>query len=137
MLLLKVCKSQFILKVHAEQFSSSVSFCRCLMFTLLPILNNFQKQLLALFFFVFGVCFFCGLSHLYKKKLHIFIFNFNTNRIKCYHCLTLRQRFAVTNPAGKCMFKVNKNTRRRCEICSKLTIKAPERRLASFWCVYC
>ena len=24
-----------------------------------------------------------------------------------------------------------------CEICSKLTIKTPERRLASFWCLYC
>ena len=33
------------------------------------------------------------------------------------------------NPAGNCMFKVNnRNTRTRCEICSKLTIKIPERR---------
>ena len=32
-------------------------------------------------------------------------------------------------PAGNCMFKVNnRNTRTRCEICSKLTIKTPERR---------
>ena len=31
-------------------------------------------------------------------------------------------------PAGNCMFKVNnRNTRARCEICSKLTIKIPER----------
>ena len=34
-----------------------------------------------------------------------------------------------TFPAGNCMFKVNnRNTRTRCEICSKLTIKTPERR---------
>ena len=33
-------------------------------------------------------------------------------------------------PAGYYMFKINnKNTRTRCEICSKLTIKIPERRL--------
>ena len=33
------------------------------------------------------------------------------------------------NPAGNCMFKVNnRNTRTKCEICSKLTIKTPERR---------
>ena len=33
------------------------------------------------------------------------------------------------NPAGNYMFKVNnRNTRIRCEICSKLTIKTPERR---------
>ena len=33
------------------------------------------------------------------------------------------------NPAGNYMFKANnRNTRARCEICSKLTIKTPERR---------
>ena len=45
---------------------------------------------------------------------------------------------SIDYPAGNCMFKVNnRNTRTRCEICSKLTIKTPERRLASFWCLYC
>ena len=40
--------------------------------------------------------------------------------------------------AGIYLPKVNnRNTRTRCEICSKLTIKTPERRLASFWCLYC
>ena len=43
-------------------------------------------------------------------------------------------------PAGIYLFKVNnRNTRTRCEICSKLTIKIPERRywqLASFWYLY-
>ena len=34
-----------------------------------------------------------------------------------------------TNPAGIYLFKVNnRNTRTRCEICSKLTINTPERR---------
>ena len=46
----------------------------------------------------------------------------------------------VTYPAGNYMFKVNnKNTSARCEVCSKLTIKTPERRqwpMASFWCLY-
>ena len=33
------------------------------------------------------------------------------------------------NPAHIYLFKVNyRNTRKRCEICSKLTIKTPERR---------
>ena len=33
-------------------------------------------------------------------------------------------------PAGNYMFKVNnRNTRARCEVCSKLTIK--------IWCLYC
>ena len=32
-------------------------------------------------------------------------------------------------PAGNCMFEVNnRNTRKKCEICSKLTIKTCERR---------
>ena len=35
----------------------------------------------------------------------------------------------TTFPAGNYMFKVNnRNTRARCEICLKLTIKTPERR---------
>ena len=35
--------------------------------------------------------------------------------------------------AGNYMFKVNnRNTRTRCEICSKLTIKKPERRSLTF-----
>ena len=33
----------------------------------------------------------------------------------------------ITNPVGNYMFRVKRNTRTRCEICSKLTIKAPER----------
>ena len=38
-------------------------------------------------------------------------------------------------PAGNYMFKVNnRNTRTKCEICSKLTIKTPERRQ---WRLYC
>ena len=33
------------------------------------------------------------------------------------------------NPVGNYMFKVNnRNTRTRCKICSKLTLKTPERR---------
>ena len=41
--------------------------------------------------------------------------------------------------AGNYMFKViNRNTRTRCEIFSKLTIKALRRTpMASFWCFYC
>ena len=41
-------------------------------------------------------------------------------------------------PAGNYMFKVNdRNFRTRCEIYSKLTVKTPERCLASSWCLYC
>ena len=41
--------------------------------------------------------------------------------------LVLRSK-SNCNPAGNYMFKVNnRNTRGRCEICSKLTIKTPER----------
>ena len=44
-------------------------------------------------------------------------------------CSKIKKLFFFTIPAGNCMFKVNnRNTRTRCEICSKLTIKTPERR---------
>ena len=46
--------------------------------------------------------------------------------------------FKKAFPAGIYLLKVNnRNTRTSCEICSKLTIKTPERCLASFWCLYC
>ena len=38
------------------------------------------------------------------------------------------------------LFKVNKSTTKtlkKCETCSKLTIKTPHRCLMSFWCLYC
>ena len=45
----------------------------------------------------------------------------------------------VSYPDVNDMFKAdNKNTKTRCEICSKLTIKVAERlQFASHWCVYC
>ena len=37
--------------------------------------------------------------------------------------------FETHNPANIWLFKVNnRNTRKRCEVCSKLTVKTPERR---------
>ena len=44
---------------------------------------------------------------------------------------------ACSLPAGSCMFKVkNRNTRSRFEICSKLTIKTPERRHGVFIVIF-
>ena len=54
----------------------------------------------------------------------------------CVYYQSLVQTGSI--PAGNYMFKVNnRNTRTKCEICSKLTIKVPERHQASFWCLYC
>ena len=53
------------------------------------------------------VVFFFGICHYLK------VFNISKHEI----------------PVGNYMFKVNnRNTRKRCEICSKLTIKIPEQR---------
>ena len=44
-------------------------------------------------------------------------------------CYTQKSTKDKYTPAGNYMFKVNnRNIRARCEICSKLTIKTPERR---------
>ena len=60
--------------------------------------------------------------------------------LTCFYFLVLRFEYQVSNqvvincnipcyPAGIYLLKVNnRNTRTRCEICSKLTIKTPERR---------
>ena len=50
------------------------------------------------------------------------------NIINCFNT-TLKVIKTWDYPAGNYMFKVNnRNTRIRCELCSKLTIKRPERR---------
>ena len=53
--------------------------------------------------------------------------------IRCIinRCMDVRKNITeeVRNPAGINLFKVNnRNTRARCQICSKLTIKTPKRR---------
>ena len=41
-------------------------------------------------------------------------------------------------PVGIYLFNVNnENTKTMCEICSKLAVKAPERRQYIVWCIYC
>ena len=54
------------------------------------------------------------------------------NKIEIKEYITQHTAFVMlpySIPAGNCMFKVNnRNTRTRCEICSKLTKKTPERR---------
>ena len=61
----------------------------------------------------------------------LFIFDW-TDRSKTYP--TFSRQFI---PAGNYMFKVNnRNTRTRCEMCSKLTIKIPEQRQWRQWFHY-
>ena len=46
-----------------------------------------------------------------------------------YYCILKNISTHCAFPAGIYLLKVNnRNTRTRCEICSKLTIKTPERR---------
>ena len=62
----------------------------------------------------------------YKEQYIVnVIVNFNTINFKIL--------ITTFYPVGNYMFKVNnRNTRARCEICSKLTIKTPERRHGAF-----
>ena len=64
-----------------------------------------------------------------RKYLDVTYKNTISGYKKC-KCKKRSVEFCVISyPAGNCMFKVNnRNTRTRCEICSKLTIKTPERR---------
>ena len=53
----------------------------------------------------------------------------NILRVAEERIMDIKERRTYLNPAGIYLFKVNnRNTRARCEICSKLTIKIPERR---------
>ena len=80
---------------------------------------------------------------------HLVCANFMKQTFEKVHSLTkVRSAFRILSniceggfsryPASNYMFKVSsKNTRTRCEICSKLTIKTPERRLWLRAGVYC
>ena len=63
-----------------------------------------------------------GYAIYFDKKLKARFAKCMQKFISSYFCLR-------SYPAGNYMFKVNnRNTRTRCEICSKLTIKTPEGR---------
>ena len=98
--------------------------------------NLTSAYLLISFFILFGVC---------KQRMHFtcsgvvqktVVPNFVTTHaeipLQIYN--ETLQHFTNSSsqntiPTGNYMFKVNnRNTRTRCEICSKLTIKTPERR---------
>ena len=62
-------------------------------------------------------------DQLYSRVVYHSVDNILTQRLKE---TSLKK---LNNPANICLFKVNnRNTRKRFEICSKLTIKTPEQR---------
>ena len=70
-------------------------------------------------------------------KLFKLIYFNQPHECKTYDITSYSRVYSHAIPAGNYLFKVdNKSTRTRCEICSKLTIKTPERRLVFFWCLY-
>ena len=56
-------------------------------------------------------------------------FLLQSSSLRSLYTTPLGECFSYSNPAGNYLSKVNnKNTTARCEVCSKLTIKTPERR---------
>ena len=65
----------------------------------------------------------------YFKNLAMFTSDDSKSMFGHFLTLCMEELIKNPNPTGNCMFKVNnRNTRTRCETCSKLTIKTPERR---------
>ena len=71
---------------------------------------------------------------------------FKVNKIKLTIVIKFTAHEVKQSPAGIYLLKVNnRNSRKRCEICSKLTIKTIELTIkltiktpmASFWRIYC
>ena len=83
--------------------------------------------------------------HVNKRNLwltHLFLMHPLSTHWKyltVFLCFLGKEKGALrANPANIYLFKFNNgNTRKRCEICSKITIKTQERRLTSFWYFYC
>ena len=77
-------------------------------------------------------------DHLYYKYIS-HLKNIDIRKVLCLHVnypIKSKQEKSM-NPDGNYIFKVNNRNTRRCEICSKLTIKTPKWHQASFWCFYC
>ena len=78
----------------------------------------------------------CDMLQFQPFSMFCMLLCLDPNRCKKYHVIISTQKqvssetectSAGSNPAGIHMFKMNqRNTRTRCEICSKLTIKTPE-----------
>ena len=76
----------------------------------------------------------------FHNSYHLLSLAFSIRKIDNLQSITILQHFIFSKnlldtnppphiPVGNYKFKVNnRNTRTRCEICSKLTIKTPERR---------
>ena len=57
-----------------------------------------------------------------------FCFEYNTFRFRVSILCDISGLFQISNPTKIYLFKVNnRSSRKMCEICSKLTIKTPER----------
>ena len=79
---------------------------------------SFRKPFFGYAPFLSGFCNKCSTSIKIIVIATLYIIPFKSFKLLRNNC-----------PAGNYMFKVNnRNTRTRCEICSKLTIKTPERR---------
>ena len=83
---------------------------------------------------------FVNLTKLYSQKINWF--PFIRNNLFLSEVLTSSSTifiFSHKNPSNNYLLKIDsRNTRKRCEICSKLTIKIPEwRQLTLFCCLYC
>ena len=85
---------------------------------------------------------------MFSESLQLLVLLTSCNLTTCYKNFLIaffavnvlaNQNYQIFQPSGTYLLKVNsRNTRTRCGICSKLTIKTPERRqLSSIRCLYC
>ena len=82
--------------------------------------KNFTCRKFYLFFF---------LLKMYRFRELLWQNCFTPYRVYCYFMWHLVIKYFCSCPANIYLFKVNyRNTEKRCEVCSKLTIKAPEKR---------
>ena len=86
-----------------------------------------------LFFFYF-LNFSWNIVSYFQVIVFKFLYHHHTIKIIKSTCNIISSNVWWSLPAGIYLFKVsNRNTRTRCEICSKLTIKTPKRRQGFLW----
>ena len=102
------------------------------------ILNSYSHERTDIFFFVgrfsfrgtfLVVSFYSAQRFQVSRSLFLFAFLATSKAIFFLHNFFDLRRIQISAPAGIYLLKVNnRHNRTRCEICSKLIIKIPERR---------
>ena len=133
-------ETQNEISFHLDENSVYIEHMELLLKIAEKILNA-QENLNKMFLEEFPLTGLCKVweSHMRVSwEYFLFLIFFKPDMKFSFKSVCLNRINQGSYPAGIYLLKINnRNTKTRCEICPKLTIKTPKWRQALFWCLYC